>query len=125
MRRREFIGYLGATAAVWPLAARAQQERRQRHIGVLIGLGANDPEGRKWADALLTSLNTLGWKQGENIRIDLWWGGSDVGRIDTSAKELVSSNPEVIAASTTPAVAALLADCNRADRAVEAHQSRR
>jgi putative ABC transport system substrate-binding protein len=108
MRRREFIKCLCATAATWPVAARAQQDGRQRRIGVLIGLGEADPEGRKWADALLKSLNTLGWKQGENIRIDLRWGGSDLGRIDTSARELVSSNPEVIAISTTPAVAAVL-----------------
>ena len=85
----------------------------QRRIGVLIGLGASDPEGRKWADALLKSLNALGWKQGENIQIDLRWGGSDVDRIETAAKELVASNPELIAVSTTPAVAAVLATKTR------------
>ena len=112
MRRREFIVFIGGAAA-WPLAARAQQEERQRRIGVLIGLGASDPEGQKWADALLKSLNALGWKQGENIQIDLRWGGSDAGRMETAAKELVASNPALIAVSTTPAVAAVLATKTR------------
>ena len=108
MRRRAFIKLIGGAAA-WPLVARAQQEERQRRIGVLIGLGASDPEGQKWADALLKSLSALGWKQGENIQIDLRWGGSDVDRIETAAKELVASGPQLIAVSTTPAVAAVLA----------------
>jgi putative tryptophan/tyrosine transport system substrate-binding protein len=108
MRRREFIILVGGAAAL-PIAVRAQQEERRRRIGVLIGLGASDPEGQKWADALLKSLNALGWKQGENIQIDLRWGGSDTTRIETAAKELVTSNPELIAVSTTPAVAAILA----------------
>ena len=96
-------------AATWPAAARAQQDERRRRIGVLIGLGASDPEGQKWADALLKSLDGLGWKQGENIQIDLRWGGSDVGRIETAARALVASKPELIAVSTTPAVAAVVA----------------
>lgn len=108
MRRREFILLVGGAAA-WPVAARAQQDERRRRVGVLIGLGESDSEGRKWADALLTSLNALGWKQGENVQIDLRWGDSDPGRIATAAKELVTSNPELIAVSTTPAVAAVLA----------------
>jgi hypothetical protein len=41
MRRRKFIELL-AGLVFWPLAARAQQVDRIRHIGVLVGLPEHD-----------------------------------------------------------------------------------
>jgi len=69
MRRREFITFLGGAAA-WPLAAQAQQLEHVRRIGVLTNLAENDPEERRRMAAFLHALQKLGWRDGDNVRID-------------------------------------------------------
>jgi hypothetical protein len=70
--RRELITLLGG-AAVWPLAARAQQPERMRRIGVLMLYEESDPAGQGRAMAFRQGLETLGWTIGRNVRIDIRW----------------------------------------------------
>ena len=107
MERREFITLLGATAATWPLGARAQQLERIRRVGVLMGI-ANDADANARAVALQEGLRLLGWTVGRNIQIDYSFASGDAERMRTYAKELVSSAPDVILAVTNPALQAVL-----------------
>jgi putative ABC transport system substrate-binding protein len=105
MRRRNFIALAGGLAA-WPLAARAQQDNRVRHIGVFMNLPEGDPDGTRRIAALLKSLDEFGWTEGRNIRFDFRWG-VDADRVQKNAEALVALNPDVIVAASLPAVLAL------------------
>ena len=105
MRRRDFIALAGGLTA-WPLAARAQQDNRVRHIGVFMNLPEGDPDGTRWIAALLKSLDEFGWSEGGNIRLDFRWG-IDAAHVQKNADELVALNPDVIVAASPPAVLAL------------------
>jgi hypothetical protein len=70
MNRREFVTLLGAAAASWPLAARAQRPERMRRIGVLMAFEERDAVAQSWIAAMRDGLRKLGWTQGHNIHID-------------------------------------------------------
>jgi ABC-type uncharacterized transport system substrate-binding protein len=105
--RREFITLLGGAAAMWPLAARAQQRERMRRIGVLMGLAADDPEGQARFTAFAQGLQQFGWTDGRNVRIEYRWGAGDLDRFRRYAAELVALAPDVILASGSPAIMSL------------------
>jgi putative ABC transport system substrate-binding protein len=105
MRRREFIRRLAGAAAAWPLAARAQQQSSSvRRIGVLMA-AENDTELH--VAAFAQELQKLGWTDGENVRIDYRWAGTDTGRIRSAAAELIALKPDVILAATALTLAPL------------------
>jgi len=106
VRRRDFIALAGGLTAAWPLAVRAQQDNRVRHIGVFMNLPEGDPDGTHWIAALLKSLDEFGWTEGRNIRLDFRWG-VDAAHVQKNAEELVALNPDVFVAATAPAVLAL------------------
>jgi putative tryptophan/tyrosine transport system substrate-binding protein len=107
MRRREFITLIGSAAAL-PLAARAQQSNQTRRIGVLMGPAESDPEAQSEITAFRRALQELGWTGDRSVRIAYRWSAGDTDRMQTFAKELVALQPDVILATNTPVVSALL-----------------
>jgi putative ABC transport system substrate-binding protein len=107
MRRREFITLLGAAAAL-PHAARAQQQGPTRRIGVLMGVEAEDAGAKTEAAGLERGLQERGWIEGRNLELKFGWSGAAPDLIQSSAKELVGSQCDVIVARSTPGMAALL-----------------
>jgi putative ABC transport system substrate-binding protein len=105
IKRREFIAGLGG-AAVWPLAARAQQGGRVRRVGRLSTQIESDQVAQSWMTAFSARLQELGWKEGENLRIDYRWGDGATP-ISTLAKELVELQPDALLATNLGSALAL------------------
>jgi putative ABC transport system substrate-binding protein len=107
LRRREFIAVLGGAAVAWPLAAPAQLRDRVRRIGVLMGRDENDPVAKTIVSAFTRALGDLGWTDGRNLRMDLWWYGGDANRSRALAQEAVGMQPDIIVTNSTPGTAAV------------------
>jgi putative ABC transport system substrate-binding protein len=88
MRRREFFALLGGAAAAWPLAAQAQEPVRVRRIAVLNNIAEGDPDMQVWIGVFRQRLDSLGWNEGRNLKIDIRWGAGDLTRLRRYAVEL-------------------------------------
>ena len=93
MRRREFITLIGGTAAVWPLAARAQQQTMPV-IGYL-NLGSPESDASRLT-GLRRGLNQSGYVEGRNLVIEYRWAGNQANRLPDLAADLVQLRVAVI-----------------------------
>jgi putative ABC transport system substrate-binding protein len=107
MKRRDFLTLIGAATA-WPLAARAQQDGAPRRLGVLMPSAPDDQEVKKELAAFTKQMQSLGWTEGGNLRVDYRWSGGDSQKTQAYAKELVDARPDILFTRSTPATAALL-----------------
>jgi putative ABC transport system substrate-binding protein len=106
MRRREFIaGLIGA--AVWPLAARAQQPGGVRRVGVLINSVATDTEFQSYMAVFIRGLRQFGWVEGQNLRVDVRWNAGNAGLSQTYAAQLIGLMPDVILVASTTNLTAI------------------
>src|SRR5262252_6790138 len=98
MRRREFITLLGG-AAVWPLAAHAQQPAMAL-VGLLTGNELDD----RWLSAVGQGLKEVGYIEGRNAAIKYRSAGGRFDRLPALATELVA-DPVAVIVTLTPAAA--------------------
>src|SRR5262249_34279870 len=103
VRRRDFITLLGG-AAVWPLAARAQQRGKLATIG-LLGSGTLAAQSQ-WTAAFVQRLRELGWTDGRNVAIEYRWAEGRTQRFAEIADELVRLKVDVIVTHNTPPILA-------------------
>jgi putative ABC transport system substrate-binding protein len=87
--------------------ARAQQGDRVRRVGVLTSGDENDPVRKTFISTFTQALADLGWTDGRNVRMDLWWGRGDEDRMRALARELVGLQPDIILTGGTAATAAV------------------
>jgi putative tryptophan/tyrosine transport system substrate-binding protein len=104
MRRREFVGGLGATLAMWPLVARGQGGRL-RKIGVVMNFAEADVEGQARFSTLKAKLHQLGWLDDRDIEISVRWAAGKSNLMLAHMAELVSQPADVIVVNSTPLLA--------------------
>ena len=106
LKRRAFIALLGAAAAAWPLAARAQQTIPV--VGfVYTGPGQQtSSEAAPFVTAFQQGLREVGFIEGQNVAVEYRWPGGQYDRLPALAAELVHRQVAVVVGNTPLAMAA-------------------
>jgi hypothetical protein len=120
VKRRDFVSLLGVSAALWPLAARAQPSKVARIGALYIGLA----DAESFKNELRERLRELGYKEEQNIAFEFRSAEGKLDRLPELASELVRLKVDVIVALYVPcALAAKQAtrdihihSCGRPDR---------
>jgi putative ABC transport system substrate-binding protein len=101
MRRRDFIAVLGG-AALWPVAAPAQQG-----MPVVGFLHSGAPQVNAGiVEAFRQGLREAGYAEEKNVRIEFLWGEDRNDRLPALAAELIRRPVTVLAANSVSAIAA-------------------
>jgi putative tryptophan/tyrosine transport system substrate-binding protein len=106
VKRRQFITLLGG-AAVWPLAARAQQAGKLPRVGYLSDEGAK-PHLFHSQDSVLKGLRERGYADGRNIVIEYRYAAGKAESLPSLATDLVSIPVDLIVTIGSPAARAAI-----------------
>jgi putative tryptophan/tyrosine transport system substrate-binding protein len=112
MRRRDLVLLAAAALAMSRSAAAEQPGERVRRIGYFTA-DTGSPDnlfGVEQTRALVASLREFGWFDGRNMLLEHRFSGSGRERLQTSAKELVAQQPDVIVSTGGLQLQALLAE---------------
>src|SRR5262245_4054736 len=103
MRRREFITLLGGAAAMWPLAARAQQPA----VPVIGYFSGRSPEAEApILGAFRRGLEETGYLAGRNIAIEFRFSDGQDNQLPELAADLVRRRVAVLVATDRPSALA-------------------
>ncbi|MGB8111919.1 MAG: ABC transporter substrate binding protein [Pseudolabrys sp.] len=102
MRRRDFIKIVAGSAAVWPIAARAQQPALP--VIAFLRTGSADTDARNVA-AFRKGLSETGYVEGQNVTVEYHWLASPYDRLPALIGDLVRRQVAAIATIGTPHVA--------------------
>jgi putative ABC transport system substrate-binding protein len=100
MRRRDFVTALG-TAAMWPLAARAQQPAKMKRIAYVHSAGnvsRISASGEPFYRAFFEELSRLGYVEGQNLGVERYSGDGRTERYAELARDVVNTHPDLILA---------------------------
>ena len=94
MRRRAFLGF-AAGAAVWPMAARAQQRPPAVRIGVFSGSADNPIMGPAYR-AFVAELARLGYREGDNLTVLFQTSMHDASVLAAKAREMADAKVDAL-----------------------------
>jgi putative ABC transport system substrate-binding protein len=100
MRRRDFVTALG-TAAIWPLAARAQQPAKMKRIAYVhsaANVSRISASGEPFYRAFFEELSRLGYVEGQNLGVERYSGEGRPERYAELARDVVNTHPDLIVA---------------------------
>ena len=94
VRRRDFIGILAGSAAVWPLAAVPQAPAVP-----VIGFLENRSPDRRILASFRQGLNDLDYVEGRNLAIEYRWAFGDYGQLQMLAADLAQRRVALLVTS--------------------------
>ena len=96
MRRREFIAFVGCTAAAWPLPAQAEQSA----VPVIGFLNSASPQPfANYVAGFRAGLKETGYVDGQNVVIEFRWAEGHYERLSEMAADLVRRKVAVLVAT--------------------------
>ena len=102
VRRRDLVALLGATAAAWPLGARAQQPSRERPlIGFLLS-PSSKVAGQRFYSGFPFGMRELGYVENRDYVIEARYADGDLSQLPMLAEELVRLKTPLIVAAHCP-----------------------